>query len=149
MKNALFEGVQSFLTAAGESACYALCIIKTAERVTGVIKNPLDALVNGIDGGYIKYNWDNPNDPDNFYVSDPAGFFRNLALSNINNFRVTVRKENAGYCPQSNEYIVQCWERQVTGKTITHFRLPDWDGLHNSQTVKYGKVASVRVFKVA
>jgi hypothetical protein len=147
MKNTLFEGVQSFLSAAGESACYALCIIKIAERVSGIIKNPVEALTTGVEGGYIKYNWENPNDPDNFWVSDPAGFLRYLVLNH--NFKVTVRKEPAEYCPQPDEYIVQCWERQVTGKTITHFRLPDWDSLLNSQTVKYGRVASLRVFKAA
>jgi hypothetical protein len=42
---------------------------------------------------------------------------------------------------------VDRWERVRTGAVTGHFRLPDWDSLHDSQTVKYGKIVSRRVFR--
>ena len=144
MKIELFEGVQDFFKSAGENACYAFCIIKIAERATGMVMNPYTALFEGIKSGYIGYNTANPADPDNFYIYDPAAFFRKLT-----GFPVSVFKEtDLNYQPKEREFIVQCWERKTTGRIITHFRLPDWDSLADSQTVKYGEVASLRVFKV-
>jgi hypothetical protein len=32
MESKLFSGIQTFFLAAGEEACYALCIIKLAEK---------------------------------------------------------------------------------------------------------------------
>jgi hypothetical protein len=144
METKLFAGIQTFLQEAGESACYALSIIKIAERITGRSIEPVTALVDGIEKKHIRYNWNDQHDGDNFFVADPAAL-----LSALTGKPVTVRKEtNINRGPAPGEYIVQCWERQAVGKTITHFRLPDWDSLKDSQTVKYGRVASLRVFKV-
>ena len=144
MRSKLFACVQSFLLEAGEAACYGLCIVKLAERMTGRVFDPLDALLAGIDGGYIHYTWNNPNDADNFFVYDPEGF-----LGCLTGRAVQVRKVDAGeYIPLPEDvWIVERWERRVTGKTIAHFRLPDWDPLADSLTVKYGRLASFRVFK--
>jgi hypothetical protein len=144
METKLIPGVQTFFQEAGESACYALDIIKIAERVTGRVMDPLAALIDGITSGFIHYNWKDQNDADNFYVADPAGL-----LSMLTGKSAVIRKEaNTGYGPKPGEYIVQCWERRATGKTITHFRLPDWDSLADSLTVKTGRLASLRVFRV-
>jgi len=144
METKIFPGIQSYFQAAGEAACYALSIIKLAEQISGLPLDPYQSLLAGTNSGCVTYNKENPADPDNFYVADPEGFLRRLA-----GVTATVRKEAADYRPAPDEYIIQCWERQVTGKTITHFRLPDWDSLADSQTVKYGRIASLRVYKAA
>jgi hypothetical protein len=144
METKLFAGIQTFFQEAGQAACYALSIIKIAERITGQIIDPFAALVDGIEKRHIRYNWNNQDDGDNFFVADPAAL-----LSALTGRPVTVRKKtNINRGPAPREYIVQCWERQAVGKTITHFRLPDWDSLKDSLTVKNGRVTSLRVFRV-
>jgi len=145
MESKLFFGIQTFLHEAGEAACYALCIAKIAEKITGKAVEPLDALLGGIERKFVYYNWANPDDPDNFYVSDAEKF-----LSLLTGRRVTVIKtDNANYRPAPNEYVAERWERPTAKTVYSHFRLPDWDSLRDSQTVKYGKLASLRVFRPA
>lgn len=141
------EGIQTFLAEAGEAACYALCIIEIAERATGLKMEPSKALYLGVDEKYIIYNFENKEDNNNFYVKDPAGFLS----------RLTGQKWTVEYIPSEYptgktfdglpEYIVERWERNKTGQTIGHFRLFDWDSLTDSQTVKYGAIASKRRFR--
>ena len=145
MESELFEEIQTFFQEAGEAACYALCIAKVAERITGCFNNPLDSLLYGITRKFIYYNWDNPDDPDNFYVKEPDKF-----LGLLTGKLAMVRKtDDVNYRPASNEYIVERWERPTPKMVYSHFRLSDWDSLHNSQTVKYGKLVSLRVFRLA
>jgi len=144
MESKLFPGLQTFFQEAGEAACYALCIAKIAEKITGKAIEPLEALLSGIEHKLIYYNWGSPEDPDNFYVSDAEKFLTLLAGR-----RATVIKtDNANYRAGPNEYIVERWERPTAKTVYSHFRLPYWDSLRDSQTVKNGKLASLRVFKV-
>ena len=137
-------GIQTFLAEAGEAACYALAIIKLSRRIEGEFGDPVEDLVAGINHGFIHYNWADPDDNDNFFVTNPEEF-----LGFLTGRAWTVRKESPDYLAKPGELIVQRWERQITGQTISHFRLPDWDSFVNSKTVKFGKVASLRVFAPA
>jgi hypothetical protein len=136
------QGIQTLLSEAGEAACYALDIIEIAERAAGKKIEPINALQEGIVRGFIYYNKTDPNDNNNFYVRDPGAF-----LSMMTSTRWNVRKEGPEYEGTSEEYVVDRWERIKTGEIIAHFRLPDWDSLADSQTVRYGKIASKRVFR--
>jgi len=145
MESKLFPEIQTFFQKAGEAACYAFCVVKIAEKITGKAIEPLDALLKGIAYNYIYYNWENHDDPDNFYVKNPEQFLRLLTGK-----RVTVIKtDSVNYQPASNEYIVERWERPTAKMVYSHFRLPYWDSLYDSQTVKYGKIVSLRVFRLA
>jgi hypothetical protein len=138
------QGIQTFLSEAGEAACYALDIIEIAQRSLwgGQKIDPVDALYLGVSQGYIHYNEKDPNDSDNFFVKDPAAFLAMFAGG-----RWTVEKVGPDYVPARGEYVVDRWERVKTGVVIGHFRLPDWDSLQDSQTVRYGKIVSKRVFR--
>ena len=135
-------GIQTFMAEAGEAACYALCIVRIAEVYTRREFDPLIALQRGIDLGQIKYNPTNANDNDNFYVERPDDF---LGLLTGELWRVT--KEAADYKWGDGEFVVERWERVRPALTTGHFRLPTWDSLIGAQTVKYGQVASLRVFR--
>lgn len=144
MESKLFPGIQTFLIGAGQASCYALCIAKLAERITGKDVDPLEALLRGIEQYCFHYNFEDPDDPRNFFVNDPAAFLRALTGK-----YVTVRKvDDTSYQPAASEYIVERWERPTPKMVYSHFKLPDWDSLRYSQTVKYGKIASLRVFRV-
>jgi hypothetical protein len=127
---------------AGEAACYALDILEIAERVNGGPLDVLASLSRGIDRGFIHYNEKDPNDNDNFFVEDPAAF-----LSMLTGGRWTVEKAEPGYIPAPGEYVVDRWERVRTGAVTGHFRLPDWDSLQDSMTVRYGALVSKRIFR--
>ena len=138
------EGIQTFLAEAGESACYALCIVRIAEMFTRREFDPLTALQRGIELGCIKYNPADANDNDNFYVERPDDF-----LGLLTGELWSVTKEPADYKWGQGEFVVERWERSRPANVTGHFRLPNWDSLVWSQTVKYGKVASLRVFRRA
>lgn len=131
------EGIQSFFLSAGNNGCYCFSIIKLAERI---LKKDIDvhtALQAGIDKKYIRVNKKNYAQSDNFYVLEPAKF-----LTYLSGWKCGVKKAPADYKPKNGELIVEHWKRAGYG----HFRLSDWDSLENSQTVKYGKISSLRVF---
>jgi hypothetical protein len=136
-------GIQTLLAEAGEAGCYALDIIEIAERELNNGKiNLADALYLGIDRGFIYYNAKDTDDNDNFFVKDPAAFMGALAGGVFE-----VKKAEADYIPAKGEYVVDRWERVKTGETTGHFRLPDWDSLIGSMTVRFGKIVSKRVFR--
>lgn len=142
----LETGVQTFFQEAGEAACYAFCIIKIAEEINpslGKDINPHRLLLDGIRKKFIYYNFDNQNDNNNFFVSDPAGF-----LSYLTSRFTTVRHGSSDHIPKKGEYVVQRWERKTPKGTSNHFRLKNWDSLVDSQTVLYGAIASTRIFTV-
>jgi hypothetical protein len=138
------QGIQTFLAEAGEAACYALCVIEIAQRSLwgGQKIDPVDALYRGIERGCIHYNEKDQDDNDNFFVKAP-----DLFLSILTGNRWAVEKAGPDYAPARGEYVVDRWERVKTGTVTAHFRLPDWDSLVDSQTVKYGRIASRRVFR--
>jgi hypothetical protein len=137
------SGIQTLLREAGEAACCALAVLKIAERETlGRPENIVEALYLGMERGFIHYNEKDPDDNDNFFVKDPAALLAMFAGG-----RWTVEKAGPGYVPAKGEYVVDRWERVMIGVVVGHFRLPDWDSLHDSTTVRYGKLASKRVFR--
>lgn len=136
------KGIQTFCQNIGEYACYALSIMKIAEweiEKTGkkVVYDVIKTLQAGIDKGYIYYG--EPDDQNNFYVEDPEGFFRLLTGK-----RCVVTKADPKIDRNTGDWIIERWERHNNG----HFRLPDWDSIIESKTVKYGRLESLRVFKV-
>jgi len=135
--------IQSFLLTAGESACYALDIVQLAEIFTGVKRDLIDTLEQAIDKRYIKFNYHDYDDDDNFFVMNPAGM-----LSWLTGKVWTVTKEGADYKAKEGELEVDRWERKKTGITLGHFRLPNWDSLYSSVTVKIGTLVSKRIFRL-
>ncbi|MGP1602119.1 DUF261 family protein [Treponema sp.] len=129
--------IQSFFLSAGNFACYAFCIIRLAEKITGMDIDVMSALQAGIDKGFIRFDEDCLSSPNNFYVFEPAKF-----LEYLSGWKCNVKKEAADYGLREGELCVYCWKRLNS----MHFRLADWDPLENSQTVKYGVLDSLRVF---
>ena len=142
MRENLFMGIQTFMAEAGEASCYADSIIKIASIVTGKYFPIVETLADCVDKNFIHYSEANPDDPDNFFVEAP-----DKMLSFLTGQNWTLTKESADYVAKPGEYVVNSWERAVTGATFRHFRLADWDSLMNSKTVKFGKIVSKRVFR--
>ena len=50
------QGIQTLMQEAGEAACYALAIIKIAERLMNLEIYPINAFYEAFEKGYIYYN---------------------------------------------------------------------------------------------
>lgn len=142
MEDTIFQGIQTFCSEVGEAACYALSIIKISSLYMNLDPDVILVLKECINRGYIKYNWNDPNDNDNFYVEYP-----DKMLTYLTDCRWTCSHVKPDYQPQEGEYVVDRWERISTGNTSAHFRLPDWDSVKDSVTVKKGKIVSRRIFR--
>jgi hypothetical protein len=138
----MFEGIQTFLEEGGDAACYALDILKIAEKVTNKDFDVIATLCTCINKGFIYYNWKNADDDDNFFMKNPAAM-----LSFLTGKRWTVTKESANYVLKPDEYAVDYWQKPDS--VLGHFRLPDWDSLKDSKTAKVGKITSRRIFRLA
>lgn len=143
------HGIQTFCKLIGESGCYALCLIDVAEdylRKVGRLEKPLNViniLFQAVDKNYISYDWNNPDNPDNFYVKYPGCF-----LEAMTGKKWEVRKESPWYQCKDNEFKVNRWERVATGTTYAHFDREEFHPLSDSLTVKYGNIKSTRICKV-
>lgn len=143
------HGIQTFCQQIGDSGCYALCLIDVAEdylRRVGRLERPLNVLnilFQAVDKGFISYDWNNEENPDNFYVQYPACF-----LEAMTGKKWEVRKERAWYQVKDNEFKVNRYERNATGRTIGHFDREEFHPLTDSLTVKYGTIVSTRICKV-
>lgn len=136
------KGIQTFLEEAGDAACYALCIIKIAELIKEIEFDVIKTLEAAIQRGFVFYNENDKNDNNNFYVDYPENFLSWLTAETW-----TVTKESADYIALPGEFVSNRWERIKTGSVLGHFNLPNWDSVVDSQTVKYGKIVSKRVFR--
>ena len=127
----LIPGIQSFCGALGKWSCYAFCILKIAELITGKQYDVVNEILIANKRGWIKYNWDNHNDEENLYVLNPDAW-----IFYLTGMRLTVKKV---YEKPDHGFIVECWNS-------LHFRLPDWDSMSYSNSVANGKITSWRVF---
>jgi len=140
IKERLPNGIQDLLAEAGESACYALCLIDVAVEFSQKHIDVVSAIISGIERGYIHYDWDNREDEDNFFVIEPESFLRMLTGK-----QWTVTKQKFGYVARTGDYKINRWERTSTGKVIGHFQRDDFDPLANSVTVRRGHIVSYRI----
>ena len=140
--------MQTFLAEAGEACCYAIAIADIAEEITGKSFDIVKTFIDAVEKGFIYYNWKDPSDANNFFVSKPSEY-----LSWLTGQKWVIEKDAANYVPRQGEFIINRWEYSVvkTGTTITygHFRRPNKDSLFFSNCVSKGTVVSTRVCRRA
>ena len=145
MKN----GIQKLLQSAGNSGCYALCLIDVAEEYfeNKQIDRKIDvvrAFDEAIDRKYIYFNRKDPSDSDNFYVRQPG-----LFLEMLTGKKWLVTHDMADrQVKNENEYIIRRYERKMTGHTYGHFERDIFKPIVNSLTVTNGEEVSTRVCTV-
>lgn len=139
----LRNGIQNLLAEAGESACYAICLIDVAVEYSQKKIDIVNSLISAIDRGYIIYKWEDRNFDDNFWVQYPA-----LFLEMMTGKKWSVTKEPSYYNRKEGDYIICRWERNRTGSVSSHFNRMDFEPYLNSVTVQHGTVKSLRVCRV-
>ena len=132
-------GIQRWLKAAGDSACYALAIIESGHDSIQP-GAAVDILMSACARGFVYYR---PGDPRSFFVDDPASLM-GMAAGGL----WTVRKEyNLKYQPKPGEKVIKYYEwDKGNGAIQGHFVTDIFDPWGDSQTVKNGKLKSLRVF---
>ena len=136
------DNIQFFLKEAGQSACYTLCLIRVAEKYLKKDLDVVKAMQIGIEKRCIDYKDGDTEYEDNFYVRCPETF-----LFYLTGVHWEVRKETYPYNARKGEYVINRYERQRTGCISAHFEMDDFHPIANSLTVKYGRIASVRVLR--
>jgi hypothetical protein len=140
------QGVQTLLAELGEAACLALCICELGKP--GISEGEaLENILEAIRRGWIDYDEQNRNNPDNCFVKQ-----RDELMELVTGQKGwTSTTEAPGYQPKPGERCIECWMwvEHTRGSTTKHqhFRLNDWDPYHDPLTVKNGYLQSLRVFR--
>ncbi len=140
------EGIQSLFAELGEGACFALSICEMGKP--GISEEEaLGLILKGIQKGYIDYDENNRDNPKNFFVENRDAFMD--IVSGEKGWKSS--SENPRYRSKENERIIECWRwnEKRGNKEIAHchFKLKNWDPYKNSETLKYGYLESLRVFR--
>lgn len=151
----LLPGLQEFCKEIGEAACYALCLLDVAYEynaennpVLNKDFDPVKILYECCSGtgsdAIIYYNEKDLNDNNNFYVQYPAELLR---YATKRSWKVE-KCYNVDYECTKNQYEIKYYERIKTGGVTGHFERDLFKPYKNSQTVKYGKLHTLRICTV-
>lgn len=113
-----------------ETGCYFLCICKIAEEITSKNVDIINTALYAQDKAWVD---------EDFTVNNPEAL-----LSYLTGKKVKVTKSET--LPNGTKYYVEKWYNPKTG--YCHFRLPKWDSLKDSVTVKNGSIESYRLLDI-
>jgi len=149
----MIQHIQTLCIGIGDGACYALSLIKVAERflardldVLRAISEAIEKkiIVDGKETTIIKFNWGTPTDNVAMYVNSPAEFLKMLTGRNW-----TWRREDATYKTENpKEYVINSWGMSNAEGAPRHFTFGQDDTLFVSPLRTKGKLISVRVCRV-
>ena len=131
---------QTFCKSLGNYACYLFCIINIAEeylKKSFSYDELFDIIEKSFSQGYVRFNFDDYNDINNFYVNEPCKI-----LYMITGKSWKVKKT---YDTPKEKYYIECWSA-VEG--VCHFARTyvGYNSLQHSNSVENGKIISYRVF---
>lgn len=133
------NNIENLLYALGKYGCYVLCLISIAEEVIERHIDIVTAVQIGIEKKCFRYNDNDKNDNDNFFVEDPCKF-----LNALTGFIWDVRKALPDETIKPGEYVVK---KYVNGSQ-PHFERDNFKPIKNSITVSQGKLESLRLFRI-
>lgn len=93
--------------------------------------------------GYIKFNWSDYDNKDNFFVVAPDKF-----LEYLTGKKWTVEWQNSNYQLKDGEFSIEYWKSDKCKDG--HFCMTKYgfNTLQNSLNVNDGKITSIRVFRI-
>lgn len=122
------KGIQTKLNHIGDYGCYFLCLLHKAGFKEDNIVEIYDYC--------LKNNW----------IDEDCTILRpdDIALYLFRtNLHCTITEQK----PRNCVFYIECWYNKRTG--YRHFKLPDWDSLENSVTVKEGYIESYRAYSAS
>jgi len=141
----MIRHIQTLCMGVGDGACYALSLIKVAEKFLGCELDVLKIINEAIEKNIIKFNWGTPTDNVAMFVNNPAEFLQMLTGQ-----KWAVRREDATYKKYSDmEYVINSWGLSDREGAMRHFTFGTDDTLYASPLRINGKLISVRVCRLA
>jgi len=151
--------VQKIAKVLGDTGCYFSSIVYLAENI---LKVKVDIIRYFFVFNKTKTSNGKQWIEDDCYMNRPDLVLLNILQQEIikNGLNKVVNSVNVQnvkdikYTPKNNEYLIGCYEWKATGHTYSHFVVLDskknviYDPLGESNTVKNGKLVSLRVFEL-
>lgn len=128
-----YDGIQTVMKNAGESACLFLSLLSIAEECTGLPVDFIVAYRRCIELGLIEKD---------FFCNDQEKILYEFTGEKWNK---TIVKELPSPVPK-NMYTVEKWFNEKTG--FTHFKRRGFDTLESSVTVKEGSIVEYYCYEV-
>lgn len=130
---------QSIAARIGAEGCYYLSIVHIAEGILGRDIDVIDTYIWAVERGYI--------------LEDCLVVHPDLLLATLIKGEVVFHKEALSYIKGGDDIVITRYERATTGHTYTHFVVGyngkvEYDPLGDSNTVRYGRPVSYRVFTI-
>lgn len=129
---------QKLALALGNYGCYFACLCRIAEKITDT----------GIDLIESFYECKNKNwIESDCYVKNPEKIVEFLTGKKTSVLKIY----NTFYIPAENEYIIGCYENLNGGHFVllsNSDKSVEYDPLENSNTVRTGKLKSLRIIKI-
>ena len=94
------NNIQNLILKMGESGCFYLCYVKIAERNMRKNIDIIEKAYENIAVGNIYFNFNNINDPKNFYIESAEGL-----LYNLTGRRWRVTKEDPDFIPNDKYFF--------------------------------------------
>lgn len=135
-----FNNVQNIVKKLGEVGCFVFCYIRIAEQFLGKRIDIVEKVIENITLGNILFDYDNINNPNQFFVVDAEKLLKNLTGRN---WRVT--KEDRFFKPKDNFYFKVYVCRNKNGKIYYHAERDDFVPIVPSAKEKGFEVDSLRV----
>lgn len=109
------NNIQNLILKMGESGCFYLCYVKIAEKNMRKNIDIIEKAYENIAVGNIYFNFNDINDPKNFYIENAEGL-----LYNLTGRRWYVTKEAPDFIPDDKYFFWVYKGRNKYGQLIYH-----------------------------
>lgn len=135
-----FNNIQTIVEKLGEVGCFVFCYFRIAERFLNKRIDIVEKVIENITLGNILYDYDNKDNPNQFFILDAEKLLKNLTGRN---WRVT--KEDRFFKPKDEFYfkVYQC--RTRTGKIFFHAEMDNFLPYEPSAKERGCELHSLRV----
>lgn len=138
-----FNDVQNVIKKMGEKGCFYLCYARIAEQFLHKRIDLVEKAVENITLGNILFDYDNIDNPNQFFIADAEKLLKNLTGKN---WRVT--KEDRFLKPKNDFYFKVYICRKKNGSIYYHAEKDDFLPLLPSAKAKGFEVDSLRVCRL-
>ena len=135
-----FNNVQNVVKKLGEVGCFVFCYFRIAEQFLKRRIDIVEKVIENISLGNILFDYDNLNNPNQFFVVDAEKLLKNLTGKN---WRVT--KEDRFFKPKDEFYFKVYVGRNKNGSIYYHAEKDDFCPIIPSSKEKGLEVDSLRV----
>lgn len=135
-----FNNVQTVVKKLGEVGCFVFCYFRIAERFLHKRIDIIEKVIENISLGNILFDYDNLNNPNQFFVVDASKLLKNLTGRD---WKVT--KEDRFFKPKDEFYFKVYQFRTAKGDVVLHAEMDNFLPIVPSSKEKGHELNSLRV----